>query len=349
MRGTRLRSSVGLLTLCVGVVALFDCTLETDGSLTDPGPQGTGGTGFEGSGGGSSEMGGAGASGSETGGMGTGGSTGASGGGDSGSAGGTNGSAGEGQGGGGSGGGGPNLPKVLQCTHWLPDNAKWSFAGDAKLDPEGKRILLTPADGINHWGQAFLAFDTPLDPNRRIDIAFTFAFESGSNNFAEGAAAWFTQGSSVNGPPGGGSRAHLGVPSADVGGALALDMRYTTSSSDGPFWVLYPSKNGGPTLGGSVEGESDGNARAADGIVPQGLHTAVLRMALGQDDSDRVDMVGSLESLAGKPTVTLSADGSGEMLEAGTIGFSAGSVVGGAVHALLGVEIDVDEVCVNPP
>lgn len=352
MRGTRLRSSVGLLTLCVGVVALFDCTLDTDGAFIDPGPQGTGGTGFEGSGGsgvegGSSGTGGAGVGGSETGGSG-GGSTGASGGGSGGSAGGDSGSAGAGQGGGGSGGvggGGPTLPNVLGCKAWLPDNAKWEFKGDARYDAVSNRIVLTPADGKNHWGQAYLDID--IDPDDRIDIAFTFVFESGTSDFAEGAAAWFTQGSSVNGPPGGVAQAHLGVPAADVGGVLVLDMNDTVPPVGGPFWAMYPSEPGGSTLGLNVaEQNANGVGRVADGLVPQGPHTATVRMLRGS--SNRLDMTANIVGLSG-PELALSEDNAGEVFDGGRVGFSAGSVAGGAVHALLGIEIDIDQVCFNPP
>jgi hypothetical protein len=365
MRGSRLRSSVGLLTLCVASAVLFDCTLETDGAFIDPGAQGTGGTGFEGSGGsdvggGSSGTGGAGVGGSETGNMGTGGgSTGAagvSGGGNGGSAGGTNGSAGAGQGGGGAGGAGgagPTLPDVLGCTPWLPDNPTWAFAGDAARDAEGKRILLTPSDGSNHWGQAYL--NLAIDPDDRIDIAFTFAFEGTSaNNYDEGAAAWFARGSSVSDPPGGLAQAHLGVPDADIGGALALDMHDAngpTTPAGGPFWAMYPSANGGSTLGRNVgeESENGSDFLAASGLVPQGPHTATLRMVRGGGPFNRLDMTATIAGVSANPALALSENESDYVFDGGRVGFSAGSVAGGAVHALLGIEIAIDDVCFNPP
>jgi hypothetical protein len=260
------------------------------------------------------------------------------------------GSVGAGQGGGGSGGvgGGSTLPNQLGCTPWLPDNATWAFRGDAKRDPEGKRILLTPSDGTNHWGQAYL--DLNIDPNDRINIAFTFAFEgSGAGDFAEGAAAWFTRGGTVEDPPSGLLQASLGVPDVNVGGALVLDMNDTTPPDNGPVWVMFASANGGSTLGQNVGEQNDGSLARAVAGAAQGPHSAVLRLIRGGGRLNLLDLKATIVGIAQNPAMTLSASDADYVFDGGRVGFSAGSAAGGAVHALLGIEIAIDDVCFNPP
>jgi hypothetical protein len=326
-----------LLLGAFGALLPASCQLSTEGTGGASPPSGGGSGGGDGSsGGGGTEIGGGP-------GAGTGGASTAGSGGEAGAP------AGGGAGAGGAAGGSvvPIVPNVLGCTIWLPSDPSWGLGGDARR--ESTRIVLTPPDASPRlrWGQAFLPL--LLDPQDEIEVAFTFTLEPGGagDDYARGVAFWFATPSNPFPPIGQAFDTTLGVPGADAGIALALD-----TGGAQPSWGLYLNPfNDGRTLGGVIQDKINDGSSNVSAAVLAATHTTRVRMArvlkVGTDD---VGVVATFVAPEDASTLTATFnDGENVVLGGGQLGFSAGSTEGaGATHALLGIEIKIDDVCRNP-
>lgn len=341
---TQARKPPALATLLLlgafGGLLPASCQLSTEGTGGASPPSGGGSGGDGNSGGGGTEIGGS--PGAGTGGASTGGSGGEAGAQAGGGAGGATGA-------GGAAGGPivPIVPNVLGCTIWLPSDPSWGLGGDARR--ESTRIVLTPPDASPRlrWGQAFLPL--VLDPQDELEVAFTFTLEPGgaSDGYARGVAFWFATPSNPFPPIGQAFDTTLGVPGANAGVALAL-----ATSGAQPAWRVFLNPfNDERTLGGVVQDNSNSGTSDLSVAALAAPHTTRVKMTrvlrVGTDD---VDVVATFVAPADASTLTATfSNGEDVVLDGGQLGFSAGSTEGaGATHALLGIEIKVDDACRDP-
>jgi hypothetical protein len=345
MRRDRLGALAFLLLGASCALWPASCSLATDGTGGASPPPIEGGGG-----GGGSEVGGTGGTAA---GAGPGGAGGAGAGAPTGGGAGAGGAGGVGGAGGAGGPIVPVAPKVLDCTIWLPSDPAWGLGGDARKE-EG-RIVLTPPDAQPRlrWGQAYLPF--LIDVGDVLEVAFTFDFEpGGAGDYGLGAAFWFATPSEPFPPVDMTFDVTLGVPPADGGVALVLDLRPPAPPATDLSWRLFANPFGdNRTLGGwAYDGTPLGTNLVSAAAPAAGTHTTIVRLSRDADlDTDDVDITATFVTPPGAPAIAGTfTDGEDEVLAPAYVGFSAGSGEGaGAAHALLGVEIKVDGACRNPP